>query len=351
MTPRPSRSFFLPVLVGLFALAGACSASEVRRAASEGAVLYDRGEYDAALPFLEKAVAGGLEDGEVFYQLGYIYDLKSMGEKARKYREKAIPLLEKRAGSADATLENSYYLTALYSNLQRPEEVKRAAERGVAKFGQTQGLSGSDLFRLGRLYQFLGRGELGAATYRKAVEAFGKERDPGPVLYSLALVADARTDLQARRYSDAGRKFERAAQVNTKLPAASFEVALAHLGAGEFDAAADGFARVRDASTAIEAQYGADVARRLKAAGGLVRGTPDGKPLAELENSTLQQAIQAAADSLRKARLGSEARKDSTHSTREEEHLFFNLVAEWMLRGNAIRETALAAGYADLIRR
>src|SRR6059036_1884744 len=79
MTPRPSRSFFLPVLVGLFALAGACSASEVRRAASEGAVLYDRGEYDAALPFLEKAVAGGLEDGEVFYQLGYIYDLKSMG--------------------------------------------------------------------------------------------------------------------------------------------------------------------------------------------------------------------------------------------------------------------------------
>ena len=93
------------------------------------------------------------------------------------------------------------------------------------------------------------------------------------------------------------------------------------------------------------------MARHLQEVGGASDKTPEGKALLELDNTALESEIKSAAESLRKARTGSEAGKGSDESVQGAERRFFSLVAEWMLRGNPIREAALSGGYADLIRR
>jgi hypothetical protein len=221
----------------------------------------------------------------------------------------------------------------------------------VEKYVEAPGLSGGDLFRLGRLYQFVEDGSRSAAAYRRAVAAFEKEKSPSEVFYPLALLADAHTDLQSRRFADASRKFQRVAQISPRNAPPPYETALAHLGAGNLEQAQADFDRVRDETLNTEAQYGADVARRLREAGGGLAQTPEGKALQELDNSALEEAIKSAAGSLRKARGEQEKSEGAAESVRAPQQLFFSLVSEWMLRGNPIREAALAGGYADLIRR
>ena len=257
-----------PTLVALLLLSGGCSASEAKRAAAEGARLYDGGDYEAALPFLEKAAGKGLKDGELYYQLGYIYALKSMPEKGREYREKAVPLMEKRVASREGNLEDAYYLTALFFNLGRTEEMAKAAREAIGRYGEAENLSGEDLFRLGRLQEFAGDGAKGAAAYRRSVEVFEKGKNPGGTLYALALLADARTDFRSHRFAEASRKFGTVARVSPRNAPEPFETALAHLGAGEFETAREDFGKVQDANLNTEAQYGADVARRLQESGG-----------------------------------------------------------------------------------
>jgi tetratricopeptide (TPR) repeat protein len=348
---RPRRISLMLVLLAALQTGG-CSASEAgRREAAEGGARYDRGDYDAALPLLEKAAAQGLEDGEVYYQLAFIYDLKGQAEKAREFREKAGPLLEKRIASSNAPLESYYYLTALYFNLQKGEEMKAAAEHGIAKFGGAQDLSGSDLFRLGRLYQFQGRGDLSAASYHRAVERFEKEPEPNSILYSLALDADGRTDFQSHRFADARRKLDLSSQLNPKAPDSSFRRGLARLGAGDLDGAAALFAQVRDEEHLTEAQYALDLVRHLKLLGGPTTVDAAKKPLMEMDDAFLEQAIRSAADAVRKSRAEASTGPESSKAIQESERIFFSLTWEWMIRGKPIRETALSSGYADLIRR
>jgi tetratricopeptide (TPR) repeat protein len=351
MTLRRHASVALSTLALLLLLAGACAASAAKRAAEEGGRLYDEGKYEEALPLLEKAADQGIEDGELFYQLAYVYEFKSMADKSRSYREKAIPLLEKKARSKRGSLESWYYLTAVYANLDRTDEVAKAAREGIARYGEKTGLSAEDQFRLGRLYQFAGDGSRGAAVYRRAVEAFEASAHPNAVLFALALLADARTDFSSRRYAEASKKFDRAAPLAPWLAPSPYERALLHLGAGELDKAAAEFAQVRDENLLTEAQYGADVARRLGGAGGATDKTSEGKSFMELDNAALGEAIQKAADGLKAARDAESAGKGGGETRRASERLFFSLVAEWMLRGNPIREQALSGGYADLIRR
>ena len=342
------RRIPLLILLTLVLAGGGCAASEAQKAAQEGAQLYDRGDYDAALPLLEKAAEKGLKDGQLFYQLAYVYDRKGDKEKARAAREKAAPLLEKQAASEKGTLEDSYYLTALYLNLQRSADMRKAAQAGIEKFGKRSDLGGADLFRLARLYQFAGNAALSASTYRKSVDAMAAEKDPNPILYSLALTADAGSDIQARRYGDAARKLEQAEMLTPKSPPPPFQLALMELGAGRFAEAQARFSRVQDEATATEAQYGTDVAAHLGRCGGRLESAPGGKPFQEMSNDEVQEALGAAATAYREAKgaAGAEPAK-----IEEAEKLFFSLAAEWMLRGNSLREISLSGNYADLIRR
>jgi Tfp pilus assembly protein PilF len=342
------RRFPLMILLILTLGGGGCEASQAQKAAQEGALLYDRGDYDAALPLLEKAAEKGTKDGQVLYQLAYIYDQKGERDKAKGYREKAVPLLDKQAGSAKGTLEDSYYLTALYLQLQRVTEMRNAAQAGIQKFGKRSDLSGEDLFRLGRLYQFAGDAAQSASTYRRAVDAMAAEKSPNPILYALALSADAGTDMQARRYGDAASKLEQAEALNPKNPPPLMQMALMELGAGRYAEAKERFARVKDEATASEAQYGADVAAHLEQCGGRREALADGEPLQEMTNEEVQEALGAAATAYREAKGAPDA---DPAKVREAEAMFFSLAAEWMLRGQSLREVSLSGNYADLIRR
>ncbi|HEV8336828.1 MAG TPA: hypothetical protein VGR67_10455 [Candidatus Polarisedimenticolia bacterium] len=350
MALRRHASVALSTLALLLLLAGACAASAAKRAAEEGGRLYDEGKYDEALPLLEKAADQGIDDGELFYQLAYVYDLKSMADKSRSYRERAVPLLEKKARAKEGNLESWYYLTAVYANLDRTDDVAKASREGISRYGEKTGLSAEDQFRLGRLYQFAGDGSRGAAAYRRSVEAFTAAAHPNPVLFALALLADARTDFSSHRYAEASKKLDRAAALAPRLAPPLYERALTHLGAGDLEKAAAEFAQVRDENLLTEAQYGADVARRLGAAGGATDKTSEGKSLLELDSAALGEAIQKAAEGLKAARGAEAAGKGGGETRRASERVFFSLVAEWMLRGNSIREQALSGGYADLIR-
>lgn len=331
-----------------FALAGGMPlASQAQKDAQEGARRYDQGDYEGALPYLEKAVEKGVKEGQTYYQLAYIYDRKGEREKAGAQREKAVPLLAKQAASSKGTLEDAYYLTALYAQLQRASDMRTAAQAGIYRFGKKEDLSGEDLFRLGRLYQFAGNGELSAATYRKSAQAMGHEKDANPIFYSLALISDASADIQARRYAEAADKLEQAGTINPKNPPPMFQTALMELGAGRYAQAREHFGQVRDEAGMTEAQYGSDVASHLEKAGGRLEADAEGKPWLEMDNQEIQDALGAAAQAYREARS---SEQDSEHLAPAEK-LFFSLAAEWMLRGNSLRELSLSGNYADLIRR
>jgi tetratricopeptide (TPR) repeat protein len=274
-----------------------------------------------------------------------------MAEKSREFREKALPILEKQTASKDATLEAWYYLTALYANLNRPEEMRKAAQAAVEKFGEGTGSSGEDLFRIGRLCQFAGDSAKSAAAYHRAVEAFEKDTKPKATLYALALLADAHADYQSHRFADAARKYGEVARLSPRNAPSPYDMALAHLGAGDLEQARTEFGQVREENLITEAQYGADLARHLGQLGERATETPEGKAIPEMDNPALEAALKSAAESLRKARDDQSGGKGSNDKVLSSERLFFSLVAEWMLRGNAIREIALSGGYADLIRR
>jgi hypothetical protein len=343
-----SRRFPLPILLGLSLVCGGCSASEGQKAAAQGAALYDQGDYEAALPLLEKAASQGASDGQLEYQLAYIYDTKGEHDKALAAREKAEPLLVKRMASKKATLEDIYYLTAVYAGLQRPAQMKSTADEGIKRFGQRTDLSGEDLFRLGRLYQFAGNAAQSAASYRKAADTMGAAKDPNRILYSLALAADAGADLKARRYPEAAEKLEKAEALNPKNPPSPYSIALAELGAGLFDKARSRFATVREEATATEAQYGADVAAHLQSCGGLAKESAEGKPVSEMDNVALQESLTAAATAYREAKSADPAAPEKLQAA---ERWFFTLAAECMLRGSSIRDLSISGNYADLIRR
>jgi hypothetical protein len=292
-----------------------------------------------------------MSDGELYYRLGYLYDQDGAADKAKAFREKAAPLLEKQAAQKKATVSAYYYLAALYANLARPEDARRTAQRGVERFGGDAKLSGEDLFRLGRLHHFAGQAEGGAAAYHRAVEAFGRQKDSNPVLYALALTADAQSDFLARRFADAARKMEQAAALNPKTAPPPFHIALARLGAGNYPEAIRAFGEIREGDLLSEAQYGADLARKLEAAGGAVTTSAEGKPFPELDNPAIESALGAAAATVKANRQPSSEGKRSDDQVRQDERLFFSLAAEWMLRGNRLRESALAGGYAELLRR
>ena len=325
-----------------------CAASEAEQAAEEGGRLYERGDYEAAQPLLEKAVQKGVKEGETFYQLAYLYNLKGSADKARELQGKAEPLLAKRAASGKGTLKDSYYLTALYASLQRPAEMKQAAQEGIKKFGNRTDLPGEDLFRLGRLYQFAGDSAGAAATYRKAAEAMSKDKEANPILYALALTADAATDMASRRYTEAADKLEKAAAANPKSAPPAYQRALMQLGAGNYAGAQQRFAEVRDEATSSEAQYGVDVARHLEAVGGRLEKMPDGKSFLEMDNGAVDAALGEASRSYREAKS---AQSPDPEKLKAAEQLFFSLAAEWMLRGNSLRDSSLGGNYADLIRR
>src|SRR5207245_258682 len=103
MPPGPrhreqARPWVLAVSVAAWTLSGCQGKGAAPRPLTPGSALYDQGKYAEALPLLAKAIASGVRDGTVLYQLGYCRNEPSEAEAA--YRRPVSAYSKKPAANA-----------------------------------------------------------------------------------------------------------------------------------------------------------------------------------------------------------------------------------------------------------
>jgi tetratricopeptide (TPR) repeat protein len=330
-----------------------------RRPLSPAERLYIEGKYAEALPELQKAVEAGGKSGTLLYMIGFCRErVEGNVEARRSVWMEAEPLLEAEIeGPGGATLDRLYYLTVINADQNEADRMTQYARQAVEqheKGPDPNALSGEDWFRLGRIHDFLDESSESEAAYRRAVSAFGRDPQANPAYHALSLVKVADADFKAGRHAPAAAGYDRVLKL---LPGTDqvtpFRHALALLAAGRFDDAAARFAEDRDAVTATESQYGADLARKAKQAAPLDGKDTDGSAAAQMPDGILLARLKEAAAAFRGAR--------EKHSLRPGDPLpaevvlhqkrFVTLLSEQMVRKEKIQELCLTEGMADLVRR
>jgi hypothetical protein len=361
---RSLRSDHLPMLgllaVALATLLPACSGrSSAGRQTDPATALYDRGDYAAALPLLTQAAAKGPHTGILMYQVGYCRDVVQHDAAAKKEAwGEAETLLEKEvAAPGGATLERLYYLMRLKADHGDNAAMAQYARQGIEQYEKgpnPNALTGEDWFRLGRLHEFLQEPSEAEAAYRRSVSDFKKRPGTNPIYHALALLRVADDDLQAAHYDAAVTGFEEALALGVKgVEVPPYRHALALLGAGRFEQAADRFAADRDAATMSEAQYGADLARKAQACGPFDAADREAEAAQSTSDAALVARIREAGKAFRAARQkysykpGDALSPELTQAQRQ----FVILMRERMLRDKTIQDFCLQEGIADLVRR
>jgi tetratricopeptide (TPR) repeat protein len=344
------------------ALLGLCACTErgpARRALSPAERLYIEGKYAEALAELRKTLEAGGRNGTLLYMVGFCRERVEGDAAARRATwAEAEPLLEAEIrAEGGATLDRLYYLTVINADQGESERMTQYARQAVAqheKGPDPNALTGEDWFRLGRIHDFLGETSESEASYRRAVSAFGKDPEANPTYHALSLVKVADADFKAGRHAPAAEGYGGALKL---LPGTDqvtpFRHALALLAAGHYDEAAARFAEDRDAATASESQYGADLARKAKQAGPLDGKDVDGSAAAQMPDDILLVRLKEAAARFRAARQKHSLRPGDPLPAEVVLHQkrFVTLLAEQMVRKERIQELCLTEGMADLVRR
>ena len=373
----------IPILL-VVCLAGASLAPSCTKKAGEGQggstpeaavdpaqALYNAGKYAEALPLLEQSAAKA-RTGTLLYEIGYARGAVGTAhgtdghgaegaapgaEKKRLWAE-AEPLLEQEIASpGGATLDRYYYLTVINVDQGELEKVKEYAYQAVNQIekGPEAGkLGGEDWFRLGRLHEFLDEPSEAEAAYRRAVSAFRERPATNPSYQALALASVATRDLQARRFSEAAAAFDQALVLSPDLGHVTpYLHGIALLGAGRFNDAATAFTRDRDAETATDSQYAADLARKAEAAGGLDPQDIDGVPIEGMGGDLLDGRIREAAKTFRDLRTKNSFKTGDALPAEliPAQKRFCALLREKFLQDHLMQEFCLREGIADLVRR
>jgi tetratricopeptide (TPR) repeat protein len=324
-----------------------------------GQALYNSGKYAEALPLLEQSAAQG-RTGTLLYEIGYAkgaVDGAHGTEKKRLWAE-AEPLLAQEITSpGGATLDRYYYLTVINFDQAEPDKVQEYAHQAINQIEQGPNagkLGGEDWFRLGRLHEFLEERSESEAAYRRAVSAFRDRPAANPGYQALALAAVAARDLEARRFSEAAAGYDQALALAPTLghvPPYLHGIAL--LGAGRFNDAATAFMRDRDAETATDAQYGADLARKAQEAGGLDPQDHDGMAIEGMGGDLLDGRIREAAKSFRELRTKNSWKPGDALPAEliPAQKRLCALLREKFLQEHLLQEFCLREGIADLLRR
>lgn len=368
---RRRRVRRIPILL-VVCLAGASLAPSCKKKAGEeqggsagGApvdpaqALYNSGKYADALPLLEQA-ATKARTGTLLYEIGYargVVEGTHGAEKKRLWAE-AEPLLEQEIASpGGATLDRYYYLAVINLDQGELDKVKEYAEKAVNQIekGPEAGkLGGEDWFRLGRLHEFLDEPSESEAAYRRAVSAFRDRPASNPSYQALALASVAARELQARRFSEAAAAFDQALALAPDLGYVTpYLHGIALLGAGRFNDAATAFMRDRNAETATDAQYAADLARKAEAAGGLDPQDTDGVPIEGMGGDLLDGRIREAAKTFRDLRTKNSFKTGDALPAElvPAQKRFCALLREKFLQDHLMQEFCLREGIADLVRR
>ena len=337
--------------------------------------LYNQGRYAETLPLLRAAVESGPADGRTRYRLGFcLLAVEGDGVGLMEQWNEAEKLLEGEIAEPEgATLERLYFLAKI--NTDQLEDDRRIgfARRAVKEyeFGPNpNALDGEDWFRLGRMHEFLGESSEAEASYRRALSKLTGDPAVNPVYLSLANVWIASLDFGEGRYREAAEGYDRAAALT---PGQSwidpYAFALALLASGRFDESIDRFGEVRQAVIGgaadnpqsgggndrliVEAQYGADLARKAREVRPVEETDRDGVRIGRLSDDALTERVLEAAKGLRDAREKYSLRPGESlpQEVAEYQRWFVALVREKMVRDRQIQDFCLRQGIADLIRR
>ena len=234
------------------------------------------------------------------------------------------------------------------------QEYARQAINQIEQGPDAGKLGGEDWFRLGRLHEFLEERSESEAAYRRAVSAFRDHPAANPSYQALALAAVAARDLEARRFTEAAAGYDQALALAPTLghvPPYLHGITL--LGAGRFNDAATAFMRDRDAETATDAQYGADLARKAQEAGGLDPQDHDGVAIEGMGGDLLDGRIREAAKTFRDLRTKNSWKPGDALPAEliPAQKRFCALLREKFLQEHLLQEFCLREGIADLLRR
>jgi hypothetical protein len=111
--------------------------------------------------------------------------------------------------------------------------------------------------------------------------------------------------------------------------------------------------RDRDAETATDAQYGADLARKAQEAGGLEPNDTDGVPIEGMGGDLLDGRIREAAKTFRDLRTKNSWKPGDALAAEivPAQKRFCALLREKLLQDHLMQEFCLREGIADLVRR
>jgi len=233
---------------------------------------YSNGGYWGAYENYKRLAAAGEEDPLVLYRLAYsARNLRRVDEAKDSFTRAALGY-QSRIESGEATLGDYYHLASIYSYLKDPARRQGAARGGIALLEESKagkGLDGADLFRLSRLYGFLGRREDAEKAMGRAIEAYRKAKDvPADDLYfATAMIGRARDLMAAGDYKEAAGLYEEILERRPRSPGATYELGLARLRTGDLEGAVEAWGRARrsDPTRATEAGYAYHLLRRLQA--------------------------------------------------------------------------------------
>jgi tetratricopeptide (TPR) repeat protein len=325
-----------------------------------GVALYNQGKYGDALPLLE-ASAAKAKTGTLLYQIGFAKGaLAGAGGAAvrKPFWIEAKPLLTSEIGTPEgATLERLYYLSVINfdeGEIELMQKYSRQAVDTIEKGGDLNALNGEDWFRLGRVHDFLREPSEAEAAYRRAVAAFRKVPAANPAYEALTLVRVADIDYESRRFDVAANGYEEALKLVPNLDQVKpYRHGVALFGAGRFDEAVAALANDRDAETAPDAQYVADLARKAKDAGGLNIADTDGTPIMGLDPGTLETRIRDAAKEFRTVREKYSVKTGDPLPGEAVQHQkrFVSLLREYLVQNQGVQDFCVKEGIADLVRR
>ncbi len=356
-SPRPRRAALrrrAACAAALLVATAACGA-EARRAAA----LYNKGQYAEACPLLKDAYEAGRRDGTLLYQIGYCREVVGNDAAGRQQAwTEAEPVLEKEVKEPrGATLDRLYYLTVINANQSDSETMRQYALQGIEqseKGPNPNALSGEDWFRIGRLHDFLQEDSLAEAAYRRALSAFEKTPAVNPSYRALVLIKVGDLEYGTAHYELAAKEWDEArALLPGNSQVSPFRHAMALFASKRYADAAARFADDRDAATATESQYGADLAKKIVEVAPLDAADKDGVPFNALGDVDLEARIGDAAKGLRGVREKNSMKPGDPLPAEVAlyQKRFLALLSEYLIRHKAVQDFCLQQGIADLVRR
>ena len=325
--------------------------------AQEALRLYESERYAEARPLLEGLAARGEADGAMLYRLAFTLRVaRDPGDRAA-FERAAAKLQEEAAGST--RLEPAFYLSNAYRNLDRPNDSKAAATTAtqrIASGSMPEPVEPLERFRLGKLYEDLGREGDAARWYALALDGLSPKDSPAYVRWAArytATMAAARGDWKEaeaalRRLQDAG--------VATVDDLDKLARACGRQGRWAEAAEAWRSAENLDRVNADRPRYAARVAALAAQVGILPLVSPDGRPWEALSREELESLMGAQAAAVRAAKEAAAAapgdpavRAKQQEAIAAAKPLLASAAVEYVLRDLPLRETAFQGGWAPLL--